>query len=311
MQMHIEILMAVYNGEQYIAAQLQSIVDQTYENWQLKIRDDGSTDKSMDIVGKYVEDYPNKIIIIQDKQHNLGSCNNFFELLKHTESEYVMFADQDDVWDKDKIEKTLSAFLELEYKFGKTTPLLLHTDLKVVDENLNVIATSFWEFQQMSSVKACSLNKLLLQNVVTGCTSMINKALIKKAMPLPDHLFVHDWWLALVASAFGKIEVINDTTLLYRQHTKNVAGAKQSGIVHFISRLFKLEDVKKGLNNSIFQANIFLNQYRNDLSENQLKILEVFSHLYQYHFFKRRYLLLKYGLLKSKFIRNIGLFLVA
>jgi glycosyltransferase involved in cell wall biosynthesis len=311
MQQNVEILMAVYNGERFIEAQLQSVVDQTYENWLLKIRDDGSTDKTMEIIGKFVEQFPGKILVITDNLHNIGSCNNFFELLKHSDSEYVMFADQDDVWDKDKVEKTLSRFVKLENQYGKSIPLLLHTNLKVVDENLNVIADSFWEFQQMEVERGNTLNKLLMQNIVTGCTTMINKALINKTMPLPDKLFVHDWWLALIAAAFGNIEVIAEPTLLYRQHSKNVAGAKQSGIIHFIGRLFKLEDVKKGLDNAIFQASVFLDQFRNELSDNQFKMLDIFSHLYQYNYLKRRYLLIKYGIIKSKFSRNIGLFLIA
>lgn len=308
---NIAILLASFNGEKYLHQQLESIVNQSYSNWILYIRDDGSTDKSVNIINEFIAKHPSKIQLLTDEFKNLGSCNNFFHLLKNVEADYYMFADQDDVWNPDKIEITINHFQKLEQKNKITKPLLLHTDLEVVDNNLITISKSFWQYQKMDIENGNKFNKLLVQNIVTGCTTMFNKELKKKLSQLPQNVFVHDWWIALVASVFGSIEFIEISTIKYRQHNQNVAGAKQSGNNHFIKRLFKLSDVKNGLKNSVFQANIFLELYGNQLDNKTFEMLEKFSCLFNSNWFMRRFILLKYGILKSKLVRNIGLFIVA
>jgi len=309
--MNVAILLAVYNGEKYLHQQLDSIVNQSYKDWKLYIRDDGSLDDSLLIINKFIADYPDKLKLVDDNLKNLGSCNNFFQILKNVDADYYMFADQDDVWNTDKIEITLHHFINCEKKDEIKKPLLLHTDLEVVDINLNRIATSFWNYQQMDVIKGNSFNKLLVQNIVTGCTMMFNNELKMKLEILPDNVFVHDWWIALVASKFGSIDHTDIQTIKYRQHPNNVAGAKQSGNKHFLKRLLKLNEVRKGLEDSVFQANVFLNIYRNQLDDKTLKILDKFCNFFTYNWFERRIILLKYGILKTNFIRNIGLFIAA
>ncbi len=309
--MNVAILLAVYNGEKYLHQQLDSIVNQSYKDWKLYIRDDGSLDDSLLIINKFIADYPDKLKLVDDNLKNLGSCNNFFQILKNVDADYYMFADQDDVWNTDKIEITLHHFKKIKKKDEIKKPLLLHTDLEVVDINLNRIATSFWNYQQMDVIKGNSFNKLLVQNIVTGCTMMFNNELKMKLEILPDNVFVHDWWIALVASKFGSIDHTDIQTIKYRQHPNNVAGAKQSGNKHFLKRLLKLNEVRKGLEDSVFQANVFLNIYRNQLDDKTLKILDKFCNFFTYNWFERRIILLKYGILKTNFIRNIGLFIAA
>lgn len=307
----VAILMAVYNGGKYLRQQIDSIVNQTFSDWQLYIRDDGSFDNSVEIINKYINDYPSKIQLVKDELNNLGSCNNFFQLIKHAEAEYYMFSDQDDIWNLDKIENTLNHFIELEKINELSKPLLLHTDLVVVDDDLQLISPSFWKYQQMDVRNGNFFNKLLVQNIVTGCTLMFNCELKEKLIQLPVNVFVHDWWIALVASAFGSIEYMEIQTLKYRQHNQNVAGAKQSSGKHFIKRLLKFDEVKKGLEHSVFQANVFLEVYRNQLDDRLINMLVEFGNLNNYNWFYRRIILVKYGIYKSRLVRNIGLFLVA
>jgi glycosyltransferase involved in cell wall biosynthesis len=308
----IAILLAVYNGEKYIKEQLDSIVNQSFTNWKLFIRDDGSTDKSVTIINEYISQYPSKIQLINDGLNNLGSCNNFFKLLEYAEnSEFYMFADQDDVWNKNKIEISLNAILKIEISEKFKKPILLHTDLEVVDINLNQISPSFWKYQQMEVNNSGNYNKLLIQNIVTGCTVIFNYKLREKMRILPNNVFIHDWWIALVASVFGRIDFIEDKTLKYRQHNKNVEGAKKSGNIHFLKRLFKLHEVEIGLKKSVFQANVFLEIYKDKLTYEQVACFTEFSNLFIYNYLKRRLILIKYGILKSNIKRNIGLFLAA
>ena len=308
----IAILLAVYNGEKYLKNQLDSIVNQSFTNWKLYIRDDGSSDKSVQLIKEYISRYPSKIQLITDNQQNLGSCNNFFRLLQCVEnSEFYMFADQDDVWNKNKIEVSLNSILKIEISEKFKKPILLHTDLEVVDTNLNQISSSFWKYQQMDVKNTSSYNNLLIQNIVTGCTVIFNHKLKEKMRFLPDNVFVHDWWIALVASVFGRIDFIEDKTLKYRQHINNVEGAKKSGNIHFVKRLLKLNEVENGLKKSVFQAKVFLEMYRDKMTSEQIECFTDFSNLFTFNYLKRRQILLKYRILKSNFKRNIGLFLAA
>ena len=308
----IAILLAVYNGEKYLENQLDSIVNQSFTNWKLYIRDDGSSDKSVQLIKEYISRYPSKIQLITDNQQNLGSCNNFFRLLQSVEnSEFYMFADQDDVWNKNKIEVSLNSILKIEISEKFKKPILLHTDLEVVDTNLNQISSSFWKYQQMDVKNTNSYNNLLIQNIVTGCTVIFNHKLKEKMRFLPDNVFVHDWWIALVASVFGRIDFIEDKTLKYRQHINNVEGAKKSGNIHFVKRLLKLNEVENGLKKSVFQAKVFLEMYKDKMTSEQIECFTDFSNLFTFNYLKRRQILLKYRILKSNFKRNIGLFLAA
>jgi glycosyltransferase involved in cell wall biosynthesis len=222
----ISIIIATYNGGRYLAEQIKSIVEQSYKDWHLLIRDDGSSDNTLSVINEYTRQYPDKIKLLTDNDGNIGASQNFLRLLSYADTEYVMFCDQDDKWLPDKIKITLDKIKVTEEKHGISNPLLIHTDLKVADENLNVISDSFWKYQQLNPEKGKTLNRLLMQNVITGCTVMINRALREKIKSFPQQTLMYDWWIALVASAFGNIDYISQATMLYRQHRENIVGAK-------------------------------------------------------------------------------------
>ena len=221
----IDILMATYNGERYIEQQLESIINQSETNWRLLVRDDCSQDKTRQIIQKYQIKYPEKIILVPSTEPSGSAMNNFFQLLDYAENEYIMFADQDDVWKPDKITLTLNEMHKMETQYGKETPLLVHTDLCVVDEKLNTINPSIFTMQAMD-YRRDKLNNLLATNIVTGCTMLFNQALLKLLAEKPETAVMHDMWIALVAAAFGKIGFVNKATMLYRQHGMNVNGIK-------------------------------------------------------------------------------------
>lgn len=305
----IDIVMAVYNGGKYIRAQIESILVQSYKEWNLIIRDDGSEDDTLDIVKSFIKANPGKIRLINDGMGGLGASQNFAALLMHTTSEYIMFCDQDDVWLPHKIEMTFNKMKELEKVYGKGKPLLVHTDLKVVDGNLKLLSKSFWK-HQLIEPSARSLNRLLIQNCVTGCTAMINKTLKEMACPVPGEAIMHDWWIALVASAFGVIDSISRPTVLYRQHGANDTGAKKWSINYVLKEALHLEDLKYSLRNTRNQGEIFLLRYKDKIGTDILAMIETFVDLNKYSFLKKRCLLLKYGIIKKGVIRNIGMFLL-
>lgn len=130
----ITIIMAAYNGQEYINEQLESIKNQTYRDWRLVVRDDGSSDKTVDILKKFAKEVEQEVIIKVNEEPSGSAKRNFARLLQDVQnSSYVMFTDQDDIWKKDKIEVTYNAMLDAEKKYGSKTPILVHGDVEVID----------------------------------------------------------------------------------------------------------------------------------------------------------------------------------
>lgn len=307
----IDILLATCNGAPFLEELLDSILAQTHGNWRLIIRDDGSTDNTPRIIGKYLANYPDKVSLLRDKGETLGPCGNFARLLQHSTADYTMFCDQDDVWLPEKIGLTFEKMRKLEFAHGKESPLLVHTDLRVVDSTLQLISDSLWRYQT-TNPDATSLNRLLVQNVATGCTVMINRALRELALPIPEEARMHDWWLALVAAVFGHIGHLSQPTILYRQHGRNDSGAAPMGAIAAMGKLLmpgtrvQRTEFDRHLQR---QAAAFLQRYGDRLSTLDRDLLDIYSRLHEQGFFMERYYRLKYGFLYASLAMNIRLLL--
>lgn len=254
----IEILLTTYNGQNYIREQLDSILNQTIKEFIITINDDCSTDSTYRILEEYKNRYPEKITLTQ---HKCGSsAANLFFLLKHSKGDIVMMSDQDDYWKKDKIEKLLSLFNKIN---DKTKPCLVFSDMSVVDEKLNMIENSFMKYQKLNPYRSDN-NQLIIQNVIPCCTIMCNRecvnvAIKKDSASLPP---VCDCWLGLVASTFGKIEFLNESTFLYRQHRNNVVGAKKNrGFRYVVNQLRNLDIARNSIERSRQAARMFGETY--------------------------------------------------
>lgn len=306
----VEILLATYNGEKYLRALLESLLAQTFTDWTLLIHDDGSFDKTPDILRAYRARFPEKVFLVEDNIRLGGSLKNFSYLAEHSKNAYVMFCDQDDVWLPDKIAVTFEKMAAAERLYGAKKPLLIHTDLRVVGDSLKTLGESFWKYQNLNPGSSGKFSRLLVQNVVTGCTVMVNRPLLELALPIPESAVMHDWWLALVAAAFGKIEYIASPTILYRQYAFNSVGAKKWGILYILFKLSMLfsDELRSSIRKPIRQAQEFQIRYSANLDADTRKTLRTFTGVLSRNWFMRRIVLLKYGLMKSDVIRNIGFF---
>lgn len=219
--MKVTILMSTYNGEQFLEEQIESIRQQTYTDWQLLIRDDGSKDRTREIIQDFCQKDNRIHFVNPDSVENLGVIKSFFHLLKHQMSDVYFFSDQDDVWLPEKVEMQL----EEAIKYDDNQPLLVYTDLKVVDQELNVVHESMIRTQ--SDHANTELLQEITENTVTGGVSMINQALADLWTGQEEYdLLMHDWYLALLAAAFGHLVYIDRPSELYRQHSNNVLGAR-------------------------------------------------------------------------------------
>lgn len=232
----VDILLATYNGEKYLKEQLDSILKQTYTNFNLIISDDCSTDGTIDILKEYEKQDERITVYLQEK--NLGYVKNFEFLLERVQSSYYALSDQDDVWLPEKIEKSIA-------KLNEDKADLVFSDLTVVDKDLNPIYESFNEFMLLTGkINKCINNYRLnyLYNCITGCTSVGRSTMINKFLPIPTYSkhLIHDYWMGIITSLNGKIAYIPEKLILYRQHGKNQVGTDK------ISHKYKnIQDVKK------------------------------------------------------------------
>jgi glycosyltransferase involved in cell wall biosynthesis len=275
----IDILLATYNGSPYLGELLESLESQTFQDWRLVVRDDGSSDDSLEIVRAWARRRRQPVEIISDALGPLGACGSFAALMEHSRSPYFALCDQDDVWLPAKLAELLAIMREAETRRGAETPILAHSDLSVVDAQLRPIHPSLNRYVQIRDPPAGQpWRVVLVSNIVTGCASMGNSALRRTALPIPPEAAMHDWWLALVAATFGEIVYLAEPTVLYRQHSVNSVGAGSWSLPGVMLRLLTSPraHIGKAVSNvrrSQDQAAVFASRYSHMLSSDVRAVL--------------------------------------
>ncbi|WP_045029998.1 glycosyltransferase family 2 protein [Draconibacterium sediminis] len=232
----VDILLSTFNGQAYIPDLLQSLQSQTFTDWRLIVRDDGSTDETLSMLKHFRETHPKKIINLDEKIKNLGPMRSFEKLMEYSSAEYIMFCDQDDVWLPHKIEESLACIQQLEQK-NPDKAALVFSDLEVVDEHLNTINSSFWSYSKVNPENVYNCYKLLINNPAPGCTFILNKKVKSLVLPFPEQARMHDWWIILKVAESGVIDYLKKPGLLYRQHKKNKVGAEAIKNTYLLSRM--------------------------------------------------------------------------
>lgn len=310
----VEILLATYQGCEWLDVQLATIFAQTHKNWRLLVRDDGSTDGTKEIIVSWRDRFPEKIEFLDEgTPKNLGLTGNFSALMAASTSEYVMFADQDDVWYSDKITKAVTAIISLKNQHNDDLPLLIHTDARMVNANLCEIHPSALRYRGFMSTRKRRIGNLCLENSVQGCTIIANRALIRRSIPIPEAGLHVDWWLALVATAFGFIEIFPEISMDWRRHGANTS--ELSSITETFRNAVNPLKLRKNFyqklktNRSIIQS--FLERFGDQLTTKNLATLQMFLNLQNLGFWARRCAILQHRVWFSSWIRTIGLLVLA
>lgn len=250
----INILLATYNSSEYIRQQLDSLFAQTNQDWTLLVRDDCSTDNTLDIINEYQERYPRRIVIIDNHGISLRAYMNFVTLLQAADADYYMFCDHDDVWLPRKIEISLKRMHEIEEKTSDK-PIIVHTDMKVVDQHLKVISDSFWSFSNLLPDSTSFLD-MIHCNSANGCAMMFNQKAKEVSIPNVNNATMHDILLNQSVSANGGIiSPIKIPMVLYRQHGDNVVGAQRRDWRFYIHKLCNISFIIKKNIDSYKMAN--------------------------------------------------------
>lgn len=300
----VHIVLATYNGEKYIREQLNSLLENTYQDFSVEVCDDGSTDGTVKIVEEYMKKY-GKIRLHQNEK-NLGYVMNFMEGIRRSESPYIMLCDQDDIWYADKIETTFGRMLELEQSSGADVPLMVFTDAMNYDSETGAEMGAFHQNSRLDTRKIDTAH-LFMENKCIGCTVMINGAVREYLDILPEEIRVHDWWLALICSNFGKISYINETTLQYRQHSGNMIGG--SGFTDYMkNRVSNLHRQRAAIQETFAQGKAFYVVFGNRLIGKKKKIARIFASMPDSGWIARRWHMIRFGFCKSGLIRNAALF---
>lgn len=208
------VLMAVHNGEKYLKEQIDSILNQTYSDFELVIRDDGSTDNSVKIIKEYLKD--KRVIFIEKNTVSSSALKNFSELFKYAKEkyDYLFFSDQDDIWCRDKLEKSL----RIMKRHKKNMPVLVYTNFYYWADGTNNLKKAY------KKQPLLSFERTFIQNSVYGCTILMNRPLINLVSDIPDCGRNHDYWIALVSQLFEQrveIEYLDKCTLKHRIHENN------------------------------------------------------------------------------------------
>jgi len=259
------ILLATYNGEKYLEAFLQSLYKQSYNNFDIIVRDDGSVDNSLNILKSYMDKL--NIIFIKDKLMNIGIIKNYNKILEYIEKnnyENILFADQDDIWFPNKVEIMIEQMSLYTQKYN--CPLLIHCNAIITDENLNPI-------QQFINIhKEYNLNQMIFHPIVQMASVIINKKLLQEIYHLPSDIFMHDYYISIVNEIIGKRIFLDESLMYYRQHDSNLLGANNKTIdklKKIFSRNYMLLSTKQ-----IFTLEYILEKYNHRISTRKKEYLE-------------------------------------
>ena len=293
----IDILLATYNGSKYLPEQLNSILSQSYKNINVIIRDDGSSDNTVDIIKEY-EQEDNRVRLLNDNLGNLGFVRNFEELMKHSDAEYIMFSDQDDVWYKNKVEISYLEIKKIEGEYGCKVPTLVHTNSRILNFEVKTTKKFISNY-----AKNYSFENSFFNFFVQGSTMIINKYLKEESLPFSEYVYLHDRYLHLVAEFIGIRRYIDIPTMDYRQHLNNEIGSKSDFYAKIRNkRYFNLFDKEL--------MNYLNNKYEKKIKIDFIKKINKYNEVTnsEYLRFYRMYLCLK-NKIPMKFTKKMFLIL--
>jgi glycosyltransferase involved in cell wall biosynthesis len=300
----IDVLLATWNGERFIEEQLESLFRQTFQRFRLIVRDDASNDSTLDVIERYRAQYPGRIVV-HINQCRMGPCRTFSLLAQTSVAPYVAFCDQDDIWHEDRLAIGVAAAKNMEAEYGIQTPALIFSDLTLIGQDNQILAPSMWKMKHLNPRRA-SLGKMLVQNLVTGCTILANRSLVLRALPIPEGAVMHDSWLGLVAAAFGVLHPLEETTVRYRQHRGNAIGAGGGwSAAEALKRLSGDGRFQEGLNASRRESQIFASRYANLLTVQQKATLQVWSDSQGLPAGVRQWTLYRHGLRRTSLLNNL------
>lgn len=273
----IQVLLACYNGARYLPQQLASLQAQEDAAFTVLMQDDGSTDETMQLL-ETIHQQDSRFLLAADNGRHHGAIGNFLSLMAQCTAPYAALCDQDDAWTPIRLSRCRAAMEKAEQAFGADTPLLVHSDSRLISSDGALLQESFFLHQGWDKA-AVALPRLLVQNNVTGCTLLMNDALRRLVVQHgdPHTMHMHDWFIALTAAAFGHIIFVDAPLVNYRQHGVNVMGAsQQTQVQRGAKALSQWEKGKARITLTYTHTQAFREAYSEALPKNALRIIDAY-----------------------------------
>ena len=303
----VTVLLATWHGARFLDRQLESLREQTGPPFTVLARDDGSTDGTRAMLEGWEKRHPGWLRILPGDGVRRGASGNFGALLSACPTPYAMLCDQDDRWHPDKVARSGALMQALENEHGSSVPLLVHGDAGLIDEQDRPLPGTLAAMQHHRLADASRPERQILHNHVTGCTLMLNRALIELADPMPEAAVWHDWWIGLLACLCGKVACIPGTVLDYRQHPANALGA---GTMRWPALLRRFPDpgsVRERMRRASSQAAAALTRCDGRLGEREGAVLRTCAGLYSRGWLTRRTAMVSHGMWMPGMLRNVAM----
>lgn len=296
------ILLPTYNGEKFLPDLLDSCLRQP--DTIIVTRDDASDDKTAAMLCCYKNAHETRISL-HNGETRLGVIKNVEFLLSQVKTDYFLLADQDDVWEDNKLVQLWHAMQLLEQTHGRDKPLLVYSDASLIDDKNRQVSPSYFHSVQIPAKWSEDFCHALVMSNAPGCTMMGNRALAMAATPFPGNIFMHDWWLLLVACGLGGVRVVNAPLIRYRQHGNNTMGAAQWNCAAIASKILSgpgssIDKIKR----TCTQAQMLLDHCGPKLAEDKRAICKAWADLPHMKRGKRITTLMQYGFNKPTSLRN-------
>lgn len=278
----IDILLATYNGADYLDSQILSLLSQTHKNWKLIIHDDGSTDNTLNIIRRFQQN-DERIILIDDGVQFRSAAYNFLHLLKFSQSELIIFCDQDDIWFENKLELLSKEFCDqLGPQAVFCNGFAYCTETGILNDKITLINPQ-------------DLNEQLFINAgIQGCSVMFNRELKYKINKVPGYVVMHDHFLTLAIVCFAKLTYVDKNLMLYRQFHQTKATAN---IDYRLSKRIKsyfVSDVPVIDKNHKKATRSFFETYRSELGAEQIVLFNAYFSYSERTLVQRVWIVVKY-----------------
>ena len=309
----VDIAVPTYNCARWLDEFMESILAQDFTDWRIVTRDDGSTDDTVARMAAWKARLGGRLEIIPNEtKDNLGPVGCYNIILSSVDAPWVFLADPDDVWKPHKIRKSLLSINGTQIDSGVTTPVLAFTDAEVINENGEFICSSYWKWQRLRPNNVCSFSRTIMESPAISSGMIMNRALLCKALPIEGSYSFQDWWLVLVAVAFGKVIPVYEKTFLYRRHGGNDSNVPITS--SFLTIMRGLRSSRARLKKLLFdisrQSEVFLLRFRSNLDGVSIGILKDSMVLSRSGYGQRCCLILKRQLLFGSILKNIGALLL-
>lgn len=313
----VDVVVPCYKAAEWIDNFIETMLLVVEINWRLIVRDDDSNDSTLEKLRAWRDRLGTRILLLDDTNpKKLGLIGNYNAVLSASTSMWVFTADPDDVWLPQHVPLIMKAINLSETTWGINLPMAIGSDGVVVDAQLKPIADSYWMWSRILPRQNPKIPKIAMESAALGSTMAVNRALLSTALPLPPQAAYQDWWLAMVASAFGRLTLLDQPTILYRRHSINATNSPySSSLVRGLLRFLTAPNVARHrlkflINQAAKQSYEFHTRYHEKLSPKDNRALIDLSSIQKFGFVQRRLIIIKNELWFGYLLKNIGLMLL-